>query len=200
MVFGRAVDLDPLRGPALLAAAASFHKHLAPVCACPRRAVQAVNVAVVVLAARGAAAYPIRPGWGRGTGAARPPVRGPGARKPWRGSRRRTAGRWVSRGRAKSPLVWRSVEGTKALLVEAADETAGRGPGRCNAPGRQSRGRSAFGRVHGRKALVRGMQRGAKLPPCQDERAVRRAAARDPRAHLASAVKRLFSPPPIPGT
>src|SRR5579863_7789807 len=77
------------------------------------------------------------------------------------------------------------MEGTKALLVEAAAETAVGWPEGETPPGRMSRRRSASGRVHGLKALVWGMQRGAKLPPCQDERAVRRTVARVHRAHLA---------------
>jgi len=83
------------------------------------------------------------------------------------------------------------MEGTKALLVEAAVETAVRWPEGETPPGRKSRRRSASGRVHGLKALVRGMQRGAKLPPCQDE--AKPVASGVPRrgmtdAHLASSI------------
>src|SRR6266849_6457865 len=82
------------------------------------------------------------------------------------------------------------MEGTKALLVEAAVETAVGWPEGETPPGRKSRRRSASGRVQRQKAMVRGMQRGAKLPPCQDERAVRRTIARGTRAHLASGTRR----------
>ena len=60
-------------------------------------------------------------------------------------------------------------------------------------PGRKSRGRSAFGEVHGATLLVRGMQRGAKLPPCQDERTSVSVSGGKTAAHLASGIAMAFS-------
>src|SRR5690242_282930 len=49
---------------------------------------------------------------------------GPGRNAAGAGPRGKAHGRRGARGRAKSHPVWRSKEGTKALLVEAAVETA----------------------------------------------------------------------------
>ncbi len=98
--------------------------------------------------------------------------------------------RWVSRGRARSPLV--GVQGAKALVrvhgdIRLGDGGRGRaqsprsgGPGGQERPPvegqgadeiahcRVSRGRRASGRVHGAKLLAGGCN-GGGCAPCQDE-------------------------------
>jgi hypothetical protein len=108
---------------------------------------------------------------GRGTGAARPSVRG-------------------GRG-AKAPL--RSMGAQPSCRSMAAYAWSMGAVGRAKSPPVRCPEAERLGVVHGAKLLVWGMQRGAKLPPCQDERP-EGAVARGTRAHLASGIATAFLP------
>ena len=100
--------------------------------------------------ATGRGAHPIRAGL----------VRGAGAERLRRGSTGQ--GPWSKGGRGESEV-------SPGLEVHGGHEGSPR-RSRCRNSGRKSRRRSASGRVQRPKVLLWGMQRGAKLPPCQDER------------------------------
>src|SRR5690242_282926 len=118
-------------------------------------------------------AHPIRAGL----------VRGAGAERRRRGSTGQ--GPWSKGGQGESEV-------SPGLEVEGGHEGSPR-RSRCRNSGRKSRRRSASGRVHGPKVLLRGMQRGAKLPPCQDERPSGSGGGGNTAAHLASGTRRPFS-------